>query len=379
MASTGVLDASLSHLFSGQVVVVADDAEEWDRAYEAWLAPKPASTQRAYRRAWDDLLAFVVKAPWEIQSGDVREWLADLQQRPLDERVRKGLERCRGRRAGSQGLAASSINQYLAAVSSFYAYVGTAHLVATTDGRERPLFEGPNPTRGAVVKRPKVGSYDRSSYLDVEQLRALLQAIRSEIRHNPIQTARDYALFLTYIATGRRSYEIRTLRWGDIQIRGGQRVYYDWANKGKSGRNELPTEAWSAVEEYLRLAGRWNAMVDGDYIFVPLSDNILRLRREGEPLIDAETWTRNRPLSAREVGRLLKRYARLAGLESEQIHVHTLRHSAAMLRLEANGGDVVDLQQLLGHSSLAVTSIYVHKVRGRHDVSWAKAAALLGL
>lgn len=356
----------------GQVVAISPGdngiGEKWSKAAEAWLADKPANTRRAYRRAWGDLLSFTGKAPWAITSADIKDWVSDLKNRPVDSRVRKGLECCRGRDPRREGLSASTIRQYLAAVSSFYVYVMESCLI-TVDGREEPLFPGPNPTR--AVKRPEVEAYGRASYLDVEQLRALLRAIRSYTR-NPLKAKRDYALFLCYIATGRRNTEIRTLQWGDLEWR-GNRVYFRWSNKGKTGKHELPEQAWQAIEEYLRLAGRLDGMQPDDYIFTPLSDRALCLGK-----IAPAKWTQNRPLSAREVGRLLKFYARRAGLDGDRVHVHMLRHSAAMLRYEA-GADPKEICELLGHSSLAVTSIYLHRVAGRADVSWARVADLLGL
>jgi site-specific recombinase XerD len=112
-----------------------------------------------------------------------------------------------------------------------------------------------------------------------------------------------------------------------------------------------------------------------EYIFQPVTDNATRL-----PNVNAEKWAQNRnhPITSREVGRLLKVYARRAGLEAEKISVHTLRHSAAMLRREA-GDDVQKISDFLGHSNAAVTRIYLHKIEGKGDQSWATVAKALGL
>jgi len=115
-------------------------------------------------------------------------------------------------------------------------------------------------------------------------------------------------------------------------------------------------------------------MRDEDYIFTALTNKAGRL-----PNVSAAEWEPGaQPLSMREVGRLLKRYARLAGLDAKKIHVHTLRHTAAMLRHEA-GDNVEDICAFLAHSSLAITQIYLHRVEGKKDTSWSKVEALLGL
>lgn len=63
-------------------------------------------------------------------------------------------------------------------------------------------------------------------------------------------------------------------------------------------------------------------------------------------------------LTARSIQRLIKKYAAKAGL-TKDITPHTLRHSFAT-DLLANGADVREVQQLLGHASITTTQIYTH-------------------
>lgn len=63
-------------------------------------------------------------------------------------------------------------------------------------------------------------------------------------------------------------------------------------------------------------------------------------------------------LTTRSVDRLFVRYLKLSGLIGE-ITPHTIRHTIATHWLE-NGMDLKTIQLLLGHSSLATTTIYTH-------------------
>ena len=255
----------------------------------------------------------------------------------------------------------------------------------------------------------------------MDQARALLRVIP---RTYP-QGLRDYALFLAYLLTGRRNSEIRNLRWGDFESEtlpspkscfefypeynegpgerfgrgaGGEgRVFYRWEGKGKSRRDVCPLSLWKAIIAFLKAADRLDTITPDDYIFTALNNNASRLpnvrqaKRQpyanqsskhtepcslGEP--NCRAGAKRQPLTDRFVRSLLKRYAYRAGLDPRRITVHTLRHTAAMLRVEA-GEDLEAISQFLNHSSLSVTQIYLHQVEGHEDTAWLKVEALLGL
>jgi len=104
----------------------------------------------------------------------------------------------------------------------------------------------------------------------------------------------------------------------------------------------LGTEALSAVREYLRdgrpeLAGK----VASQTLFVSI---------------------RGRPLAPSDVRRALASALRREGLPSRS--PHALRHSFATHLLEG-GADLLSIQELLGHASVATTQVYTH-VSVRH-------------
>ena len=68
-------------------------------------------------------------------------------------------------------------------------------------------------------------------------------------------------------------------------------------------------------------------------------------------------------LTARSVGRLMKRYTRHSGI-FRKVSPHSLRHTFATHLLDA-GADIREIQEMLGHSSLSTTQRYTHISTGK--------------
>jgi integrase/recombinase XerD len=324
---------------------LGDRSYLWAQAFNLWLDSRPApNTRRAYSKAWQLLIDFTLKSPWELGRADLALWVEHLRAR---------------------GLSPETIQQRLAAISSFFTYVTKTFTFVDPSGREQSLHHF-NPA--LAVPRPKVNPYDKAGYLTPEQARLFLRTIS----RNTLQGLRDYALFLSYLATGRRNTEIRTLQYKNFEQSASQ-VWYRWQGKGRRRRDQCPNPVWQSIQAYLDASGRLPTILPDDYIFIALNQNALHL-----PNVNTLPALPTQPISMSMVGRLAKKYARRVGLDPSAITVHTLRHTAAMLRKHA-GEDIGQISLFLGHSSLSVTQIYLHKVEGRPDTAWLKVEALLGL
>ncbi|MCL4512226.1 MAG: site-specific tyrosine recombinase XerD [Bacteroidetes bacterium] len=153
---------------------------------------------------------------------------------------------------------------------------------------------------------------------------------------------RDRAIIETLYATGVRVSELVNLKKRDlIESENVIRVF----GKGSKERIVLIGDiALEWIERYdtsVRSSlGRKSAPVKqsgGDFLF---------LNFRGGKLSRISVW------------RMLQKYARGANIK-KQIHPHTLRHTFATHLLEG-GADIRAVQEMLGHSDIGTTQIYLH-------------------
>ena len=146
---------------------------------------------------------------------------------------------------------------------------------------------------------------------------------------------RDRAMLELLYATGIRVSELITLKLADINL-----VLNYIVCKDSEKERVIPFGdcAKRSLERYLK-EGR-DILLKGqesEYLFVNCSGSVMS--RQG-------FW------------KLIKQYAAKAGIESE-ITPHTLRHSFAA-HLVQNGADLKSVQEMMGHSDIATTQMYLN-------------------
>jgi site-specific recombinase XerD len=127
---------------------------------------------------------------------------------------------------------------------------------------------------------------------------------------------------------------------------------------GKQGKRELPEPAVAAIEAAL-------AAYCKDLAMMAAGESLWPARAGDVRGITSGTFYGN-----------LRRYLAAAGLPRAGVHIFC--HSAAKLRRDA-GEIIEDVSRFLDHSSLAVTTIYLRRLEGQEDHSWAKVAAAIGV
>ena len=299
-------------------------AEGWERALYAFLAEKERRsgsrrTVEGYSGMLQHFFGTIGKPPDRVTSQEVFAWAYGV---------------------GLSGKQPSSvtIGARLACLSSCY------HFLIRMDAVKH------NPCD--ALERPKV-SVAPPRGLNGDDIRRLLAGIPE----TPTGL-RDRAIVLTLTLTGRRRAEVLNMKASDLTHDDGK-VWYSYRGKGgKFGKRELPQPAYVALKAALLAFGHDIAHMAPDASLWPA-------RRGDARGITSGSFYGN-----------LQRYFRLAGMKGAGVHI--FRHSAAKLRRDA-GESIEDVSRFLDHSSLAVTTIYLRRLEGQEDKSWAKVAAAIGI
>ena len=190
-------------------------------------------------------------------------------------------------------------------------------------------FSEVNPTTNLDLPKP---SKKLPVVLNREEIGRLLKAPDTSDRLG----VRDRTIIETLYATGIRVSELVNLKKRDlIKSENVIRVF------GKGSKERIVPIGDIALE----WIQRYDSTVRGALIRSNGSD-FLFLNFRGGKISRVSVW------------RMLQRYAREANI-MKQIHPHTLRHTFATHLLEG-GADIRAVQEMLGHSDIGTTQIYLH-------------------
>lgn len=224
---------------------------------------------------------------------------------------------------------AATVSRNIACIKSFYHYLVKEHIVP------EDISEN--------LKAPKVEKKIPEILTTQEVFRLLEQP-----KGDQPKEIRDKAMLELLYATGIRVTELISLKTTDLNLLLG---YINCKDAHKERTIPIGHAAKEALERYL--SGARDAMISNP------EDETLFVNCSGEPMSRQGFW------------KLIKYYAKKAGIESD-ITPHTLRHSFAAHLVE-NGADLKSVQEMLGHSDISTTQIYANMSHSRIREVYAKA------
>lgn len=226
-----------------------------------------------------------------------------------------------------QGMSLATISRNVASIKSFFLYL-LKQGVVKEDCTEQ-------------LKPPKIEKKAPET-LSVDEINQLLD---QPTKSTP-KEIRDKAMLELLYATGMRVSELISLKVEDVNLAMSYILCRD-ANKERV----IPIEqtARLALENYISSV-RHVMCEDSEFLFTNL---------KGQPMSRQGFW------------KLIKAYAVKAGIDKD-ITPHMIRHSFAS-HLVTNGADLKAVQEMLGHSDISTTQIYLKSRQSRIKEEYEKA------
>jgi len=207
----------------------------------------------------------------------------------------------------------ATVSRSIASIRSFFVYL-----------LENGKVQG-NPTDG--LKPPKVEKKTPET-LTIEEVNLLLEQPSGD---SP-KEIRDKAMLELLYATGLRVSELISLKISDVNL---SLNYIECHDRTKSRIIPIENAAKFALNKYITEV-RPSMCADSEYLFTNVKGDMMS--RQG-------FW------------KVLKSYAKKAGIDKD-ITPHMIRHSFAT-HMVINGADLASLQEMLGHSDISTTQIYL--------------------
>ena len=263
-------------------------------------------TVRNYRRDVDDFVAFCGVThdsfdPNSIKREDVEEWMVYL-----------GEER---------KLKVTSVNRTMASLRTFWRWM-LAHGYVSKDIM-KTLRQYKTPKR-------------LPTFVPDSRMEDVIAELREDIASDDFERLRDALIILLIYTAGLRLSELVEASTSDISA-----DYTSLRVMGK-GRKERIQPLLGSLREVLE-----------KYFIQISSQNICTAQKKA--LILSKKGER---ISRRTVERIVDRKLKGVGVQGKT-SPHVLRHTFAT-RVLNEGGDLREIQELLGHSSLKATQVYTH-------------------
>ena len=223
----------------------------------------------------------------------------------------------------------STVSRNIASIKALYQYL-------SREGRIKDNI-------AEALKAPKIEK-KTPEILSMEEVVRLLE----QPSGNSDKEIRDKAMLELLYATGIRVTELITLLVQDVNLQMGVILCRDLHKERLVPFGEA---AKAALIRYMEEA----------------RSSMLSSSREETLFVNCS----GQPMSRQGFWKLIKHYARKAGIQAD-ITPHTLRHSFAAHLVE-NGADLRSVQEMLGHSDISTTQMYANIGRNRIREVYAKA------
>ena len=193
------------------------------------------------------------------------------------------------------------------------------------------------------VKGAKVEHGHKKDALTVEQVKDVLKTFNTSDTHDLETSKRDYAIFCLTLTCGLRTIEVSRADVEDLRTLGNKTVLYV-QGKGKDEKSDyviITRDVERAIREYLSTR---KGLTETSPLFASTSNN-----------------SHGQRLTTRTISKVIKEHLKQAGLNSNRLTAHSLRHTAVTLAL-LGGSSLQEARQFARHANISTTEIYAHNL-----------------
>lgn len=217
-----------------------------------------------------------------------------------------------------------TVKRKIASIKAFYNYLEETEIIAESPFRKIKVKFKETVTLPRIIPREEIEKL----------LNHMYQCLNENDKASRKFMLRDVAVIEVFFATGARVYEISNIRDDSINLNTGLIRLM-----GKGGK-----------ERYVQISNTSILEVLKKYY----DENEQSIKKSGYFFVN----NRESRYTEQSIRLMLKKHTKQAGIE-RNITPHMFRHSFATYLIE-EGVDVSCVQQILGHSSIKTTQIYIH-------------------
>lgn len=217
-----------------------------------------------------------------------------------------------------------TVKRKIASIKAFYNYLEETEIIAESPFRKIKVKFKETVTLPRIIPREEIEKL----------LNHMYQCLNENDKASRKFMLRDVAVIEVFFAIGARVYEISNIRDDSINLNTGLIRLM-----GKGGK-----------ERYVQISNTSILEVLKKYY----DENEQSIKKSGYFFVN----NRESRYTEQSIRLMLKKYTKQAGIE-RNITPHMFRHSFATYLIE-EGVDVSCVQQILGHSSIKTTQIYIH-------------------
>lgn len=236
----------------------------------------------------------------------------------------------------------TTANLYLTAAKLFFQFLAVEGVVAVNPAEHLKGF--------------KVSQEHKKAALSPEMTKAVLSKFDTSTQKG----LRDKAMYALMTTCGLRCIEIARANVEDMVKTGSvyQLLVQGKGHNQKDSTVNVPPGVYNLLVEYLGTRGKLSAVS-------PLFASVSRRNFGGR-------------LTTVSISRIIKSAMRRADFDSPRLTAHSLRHSAATTALQS-GASLREVQQMLRHTQIGTTQIYLHELETIQNRASTLAAASIGI